>query len=292
MFPSSPSFPHSFRLFGFIVLAGAVLGSCGPSKQSAGPTDPYDLAQAAFKSGKLDKALDLTDSLATATPPTDSTERVRVLRVVIYAGQLKAAKEMAGAYSKGAEKTTSSQTRSGYWSLEHDILLNGANALMNLAGTARQIAPDGVIAKEVTLEASYPTTEGPTEIKVLSTVEDGGWIETDEQGSALADALRKGVDDALADVVGGDRAKARQALANGSTKLEGAAFAIFLARQLAEGAVVCHHVLDPEKIKALCDEGDETLKAALALLKDAPNKDQAKEVKKLQDKFKDIRKDT
>ena len=90
----------------------------------------------------------------------------------------------------------------------------------------------------------------------------------------------------------GDRAKARQALASGSTKLGGAAFAIFLAQELADGAIVFdrHHGLDPQKMDALCDEGDGTLKAALALLKDTPDKDQEKEVKKLQDKFKTIRK--
>ncbi len=150
------------------------------------------------------------------------------------------------------------------------------------------------MAKELTLEASYPAIEGPPEIKELMTIEDGTWIEPDQQDSALVGALRKGVDDALADVVGGDRAKARQALASGSTQLEGASFAIFLARELAEGAVIfdSHHSLDPQKLRALCDEGDETLKAALALLKDTPNKDQEKEVKKLQDKFKTIRKST
>ena len=148
-----------------------------------------------------------------------------------------------------------------------------------------------MIAKELTLEASYPTTEGPTEIKELAHVEEGGWIESDQQESAAADSLRKGVDDALADVVSGDRAKARQALAGGSTKLDGAAFAIFLAKELADGAVVFnrHHSRDPQKLITLCDEGEVTLKAALALLKDTPNKDQEKEVKKLQDKFKTIR---
>lgn len=290
MLSSLPSFRQSFRLLGLIVFAGIVLGSCGPSQQSSGPTDPYARAQLAFKSGNLDKALDLTDSLASATPPTDSTERVRVLRVVIYTGQLKGSKELAEAYSKGAEKSKNPQ----FWSVQHDILQNAAKAALNLAGTVHQLAPDGVIAKELTLEASFPTTEGPTEIKELASIEKGDWPAPDQQESILADSLRKGVDDALADVVSGDRAKARQALAGGSTKLEGAAFAIFLAQQLAEGAAVFdrHHGIDPQKLKMLCDEGDETLKAALSLLKDTPNKDREKGVKKLQDRFKTIRKDT
>ena len=294
MFSSFRSFPQSLRLFGLIVVAGVVLVSCGPTtNKPAVQTSAYDRAKDAFKSGDLDKALDLTDKLSTATPPADSTERARVLRAVIYTGELKSADELAEAYSKGAEKAKSPRFQSEYRRLHNDNLAAAAKAALNLAETAHQIAPDGVIPKELTLEASYPTTEGPSEIKQLARVEEGGWLEPDQQDSVSADSLRKGIDDALADVVSGDRAKARQALANGSTKLEGAAFAIVLAKELAEGAVVFdrHHGRDLQKLITLCDEGEESLKAALALLKDAPDKDQEKEAKKLQDKFKTIRKD-
>jgi hypothetical protein len=41
-------------------------------------------------------------------------------------------------------------------------------------------------------------------------------------------------------------------------------------------------------MKILCDEGEETLKAAQALLKENPNKDEEKAVQKLQDRFKTI----
>jgi hypothetical protein len=255
-------------------------------------TSAYDRAKEAFNSGKLDKALDLTDKLATATPPEDATPRAQVLRAVIYAGELNGAKELAEAYHKGAEKATASPARSGYHRLQHDTLVTAGKAALGLAATAHQIAPDGVIAKELTLDASYPAAEGPSEIKELATVEAGTLIEPDQQESVSVDAMRKGVDDALGEVVGGDQAKARNVLASGSAKLEGTAFAIFLAQELAEGAVVFdkHHSLDPQRLRSLCDEADETLKAALALLKDTPNKDQEKEVKKLQDKFKALRK--
>jgi hypothetical protein len=294
MFPSIRSFPECLRLFGLVVVAGIVLVSCGPTtSKPAAETSAYDRAKDAFKSGDLDKVLDLTDKLATATPPVDSTDRARVLRAVIYTGELKGADELAEAYSKGAEKAKNPRFQSQYRRLHNDSLANAAKAALNLAETAHQIAPDGVIAKELTLDANYPTTEGPPQIKELAHVEEGGWIEPDQQESAAADSLRKGVDDALADVVSGDRAKARQALAGGSTQLDGAAFAIFLAKELAEGAVVFnrHHGRDPQKLMTICDEGEDSLKAALAALKDTPNKDQEKEVKKLQDKFKTLRAD-
>jgi len=276
-----------------MVVAGVVLVSCGPANQGAGEASPYDRAKDAFKSGQLDKALDLTYKLATATPPVDSTERARVLRAVIFTGEIKSGKELAEAYGKGAEKAKNPNFQSAYRRLKNDNQQAAAKATLNLAETAHQIAPDGVIAKELTLEASYPTTEGPTEVKELARVEEGGWLESDQQESAAAGALRKGVDGALADVVSGDRAKARQALAGGSVKLPGSAFAIFLAQELADGAVIFdrHHSRDPQKLMTLCDEGEETLKAALALLKGTPDKDQEQAAKKLQDKFKTIRKD-
>ena len=285
--------PH-LRLLGLMVLAGIVLISCGSStNQPAAPTSPYDRAKDAFKSGQLDKALELTDKLARANPPADYTERARVLRAVIYTAELKSANELAEAYSKGAEKAKNPQFESSYRRLHNDNLSAAAKAALNLAETAHQLAPDGAVAKELTLEASYPTTEGPVEIAQLGRAEDGGWIEPDVQESVAADAQRKGVDDALADAVSGDRAKARQALADGSTKLQGAAFAIFLSKELADGAVVFnrHHGRDPQKLITLCDEGELTLKAALALLKETPDKDLQKEATKLQDKFKTIRKD-
>jgi hypothetical protein len=294
MFPSSRLFPQSLRVFGLMVVAGVVLVSCGPTtnKPVVEPS-AYDRAKDAFKSGKLDKALQLTDKLATATPPADSTDRARVLRAVIYTGELKGAMELAEAYSKGAEKAKNPRFQAEYRRLHHDNLEAAAKAALNLAETAHQIAPGGTVAKEITLEANYPTTEGPLDIKELARVKEGGWLEPDQQESASMEALRKGVDDALADVVSGDRAKARQALAGGSTQLEGAAFALYLTKELAEGAVVFdrHHGRDPQKLIALCDEGEEALKAALGLLKDTPNKDQDKEAKKLQDKFKTLRKD-
>ena len=294
MFPFSRSFPQSLRVFGLMVVAGVVLVSCAPTtNQPVVEPSAYDRAKDAFKSCKLDKALELTDKLATATPPADSTDRARVLRAVIYTGELKGAMELAEAYSKGAEKAKNPRFQAEYRRLHHDNLEAAAKAALNLAEMAHQIAPVGAIAKELTLEASYPTAEGPLDIKELARVKEGGWLEPDQQESASMEALRKGVDDALADVVSGDRAKAREALAGGSTQLEGAAFALYLTKELAEGAVVFdrHHSRDPQKLITLCAEGEEALKAALALLKETPNKDQDKEAKKLQDKFKTLRKD-
>ena len=296
MFSSIDSLRTILRRLGLVVVAGTVMISCGPTANkpvTTSPTSGYERAKEAFKSGQLDKALELTDKLAIATPPADSTDRARVLRAVIYAGELKSASALTDAYTQGAKKAMNPRFQTEYRRLQNQNLEVAARAALNLAETAHQIAPDGVIAKEVILEASYPVTEGPVEVKDLARVEQGGWLEPDQQDGAAADSLRKGLDDALAEVVAGDRAKARQALADGSLKLDGTSFALFLTKELADGAVIFdrHHARDPQKLIALCSEGEDTLKAAFASLKETPNKDQEKEAKKLQDRFTTIRKD-
>ena len=291
---SSRPLPLYLRLLCFMIFIGVVMICCGPTaNQHATPASPYDRAAEAFKKGQLDSALNLTDKLARATPPADSTERAQVLRAVIYTGELKGSSELAAAYEKGAEKSKNPQFKSTYRRLHSDNLTIATRAALNLAETTHQLAPGGVIAKELTLEASVPTTEGPSAIKQLEQVAEGGWIESDAQEAAQTDALRKGIDEALADAVSGDRAKARQALANGSTKISGAAFAMFLAKELADGAKVFdrHHARDSKRMLTLCDEGDVAVKAALAQLKDTPDKDLEKQARQLQDQFKTIRKD-
>lgn len=282
-----------YGLTGLISITALVLISCAPAGKPSAQTNPYDGAKDAFKNGDLEKALDLTEKLATAAPPTEFTSRARMLRAVIYTGKLKCAKMLAEAYGKGAEKTKNPRFKTEYQRLENDSLQTAAAAALNVAETAHQLAPKGVIENELVLEASYPVTEGPQEVEQLTRAKEGSWLESDQQDAAALASLRKGINDALADAVSGDWAKARQALASGSVKLPGAATAIFLAQELADGAAVFdrHHARDPQKLLVLCDEGELTVKAAMAALKDAPNKDQEKQARQLQDKFANLRKD-
>ena len=285
-----PSSSHLLRQAGMIVMAALLVSCSAPVQKPTGPAADYNDAKDMFKRGRFDRAIESTDALSTASPTNDFTERARVIRAVIFTGQLKSAKELSDAYAEGADKTKNSQFKAAYLRQHHDTLLFASKAALNTAETAHQLVPDGVIAKELILEASYPTVEGPMQVTDLDRIEAGGWVEPDQQDSAAADSLRKGIDEALADAVSGDRSKARNALASGSTKIDGVDFAIFLANQLAEGAVVFDrkHGRDPMKLKTLCDEGNDTLKAALAQLKEQPDKAKEKEVKELQERFKKI----
>ena len=289
MHPSLRFALHSLGALGTAFFMLALVLSCSPPvERPVGPAGDYEDAKDMFKRNRFDRALEFTDGLAKASPPTKFTERARVLRVVVYTGQLKSAKELADAYDKGTEQTKNPHFKAEYGRLRSDDLQYGAKAALGLAETAHQLTTAGPLPKQVTLEAPFPTTEGPLEVKELARVKEGGWIEPDQQESVATDSMNKGMDDALAAAVSGDRSKVRAALASGSTQIDGVDFALFLGNELAEGATLFDrkHIRDSQKLKTVCNEADEVAKAALALLKDNPDKDKEKNVKKLQDRLK------
>jgi len=159
---------------------------------------------------------------------------------------------------------------------------------LGLAETAHQLLEGGKVSKELTLEAPYPSVEGPLEVADLAHVREGGWVEPDHQDAAAVDSLNKAIDDTLAQAVSGDRSKARSALAAGSTQVNGLDFTLFLGNQLLEAANLFDrkHGSDPVKLRAVCNEGFEAVRAADSLLKETPDPDKEKQVKKLEDQIK------
>jgi hypothetical protein len=273
-----------------VLLIGLALTlSCSaPVQRPVGPAGDYQDAKDMFKRNRFDRALDFTDGLASASPATNYTERAQVLRTVIFTGQLESYKELVDAYAKGAEATKNTHFKAEYQRLRQDNLQYGMKAALGLAETAHQLFEGGKVSKELILEASYPSIEGPLEVADLAQVREGGWIEPDHQDSAAIDSLNKGVDDALAGAVSGDRSKARNALASGSTTLDGLEFTLFLGNQLVEAASMFDrkYANDPRKLRAVCTEGFEAVKAADGLLKEIPDQDREKQVRKLEDQIK------
>lgn len=272
-----------------IILSLALALSCSaPVPRPTGVAYEYDSAKDMFKKGRFDKALDFTDGPATASPPNAFTERALVLRVAIYSGQVRGYKELADAYRKGAEATKNTRFKAEYERQRHDSLQYGSRLALGLGDAAHKLTEGAQLPKELTLDAPYPTAEGPQTLPLLARVAEGGWIEPEEQESVGRDAQLKGIDDVLAEMVGGDRSKARTALAAGPVKISGVDFGIFLGKQLLEGASLFDrkHMRDSMKLRTLCQEADESAKAALAQLKEAPDKDKEKAAKKLQDDIK------
>jgi len=265
-----------------------VLSCAAPVPKPTGPAADYQDAKDMFKRSHFDRALEFSDGLATATPATKYTERAQVLRVVIFTGQLDSCKELAEAYAKGADATKNAHFKAEYDRLRHDNTLEGMKVALGLAQTAHQLLEGGKVSKQLTLETLYPSVEGPIEVADLEKVKLGGWIEPDHQDAAAVDSLNKAIDDALASAVGGDRSKARSALASGSTTIDGLDFTIFIGNQLVDGAGLFDrkHGNDPVKLRAVCNEASGAVKAAEGLLKETPNADKDKQVKKLDDQIK------
>ena len=289
MYPPNHSPLRFYAVLVVLLVTLALSWSCSaPVPRPTGAAADYQDAKDMFKRGRFDRALEFTDGQASASPATNYTERAQVLRAVIFIGQIESDKELVDAYTKGGEKTKNPHFQAEYGRLRHDNLQDGVRAALGLGETAHQLLEGGKISKELTLEAPYPSVEGPLEVADLARVTEGGWIEPDHQETAAVDSLNKGIDDALAGVVSGDRSKARNALASGSTKIDGVDFAVFIGNQLLEGASFFDrkHGRDPLKGRTVCDEAYEGVKAAEALLKENPDKDKENQVKKLEDRIK------
>jgi len=286
--PNHSPFRFHRMLVVLVMSLGLTLSCSAPVQKPVGPAADYQDAKDMFKRNRFDRALDFTDGLASATPATKYTERAQVLRAVVFTGQLESYKELVDAYTKGADATKNTHFKAEYQRLRQDNLQYGMKAALGLAETAHQLFEGGKVSKELILEAPYPSVEGPLEVADLAHVREGGWIEPDHQDSAAIDSLNKGVDDALAGAVSGDRARARAALASGSTNIDGLEFTLFLGNKLLEAATMFDrkHGDDPSKFRAVCSEGFEAVKAADGLLKEIPDQDRAKQVRKLEDQIK------
>lgn len=289
MFAAHIPFIRSGRVLGLLLTTLALVLSCSPPQPTpTGVAYEYDSAKDMFKRGRFDRALEFAEGPGKAVPANAFTERALVLQVAVSSGQVKAYKELVDAYKKGADTTKNAHFKAEYERLRNDNLQVGSRLALGLGDAAHRLTEGAQISKELTLEAPYPTTEGPGTLPHLARVEEGGWIEPDEQEALARDAQFKGIDEALALMVGGDRSKARSVLTAGPVKLDGVGFAIYLGKSLLEGASLFDrkHMRDSLKFRTLCGEADEAAKAAQALLKENPNKDKEKAVKKLQDDVK------
>jgi hypothetical protein len=271
------------------VAAAMLLLACSaPTPRPTGDAAAYDDAKIMFKRGRFDRTLEFTEELARQRPPKEFTQRAQVLRLVTYAGLMQGFKDLAEGYGKGSETTKNPHFQTEYKRMRNDALHAGGQAALALGDVAHRLTEGGQIAAELTLEAPYPTSEGPLEVPELIKVRSGAWIEPEQQDAAAKAAQLKAVDDVLGAAVGGDRSKARNAMNAGPVKIEGADFAIFLGRQLVDGAGFFDQkrLRDYQKLKALCGGADEAATAALSLLKEKPDKDKVKAARKIEDQVK------
>ena len=266
-------------------------GCSSPSATLSGPAGVYERAKQSFAKGhtdSYDKALDSLESLTNAEQPSDYAVRARVLRAVILSGEMEGYKTLSVAYETGADTTKDPKNKTEYTSLRRDNLRRSAELALGLGEVTMQLTKGGTIPKDLKLEAPYPSAEPPDSIPALDRVKQGLKIGRIDEEDAALDAPRIGVADALAAAVHGDHAKAKSQLSAGPVTLNSADFALFLCDEVATGASLYDkkHINDAGRFKVLTDIANSAAQAAGAALKDAPDPNQAKRLKKLQDRIK------
>jgi hypothetical protein len=272
-----------------VILPVLWIAACSPPvERPKGAAGAYLDATDMFKRGRYDRALEFTESIASASPSNPYTDRARVLRAVILTGQMNGYKELGDAYSKGVDAIKNPRYRAEYERLHHDDFQYASKLALGLGEVAQQLTVGGTLPKELTLEAPYPSLEGPMMISQLDRVRAGGWIEQSDQEQAALDAPRAGIDDALAEVVRGDRFKAQSLMKAGPVKLDPVDFGIFLGNGVLTGASLFDkkHTQDPQKFRVVYALAQATAKATGDALKASPDPDKEKRLKKLEDDIK------
>ncbi|HVB28438.1 MAG TPA: hypothetical protein VNG91_01385 [Terriglobia bacterium] len=288
-----PSVSSSSRLWVLAVSLMLFLTACSSSVSPPKmPGVDYQQAKLMFQQGNLDRALSLTDPVASGSQGNSDTLNARVLRAVIFSGRIRAYKEVADACKKGSQTVANPRFRTSYDRRRSNALQYGSNAALNLGEVVMALASD--FPKEVTLDAPWPSAEGPEVVAALTKIRQGGWVPEDEQDTAVLDAQHQAIDDVLAELFGGDRNKARMAMSAGPAKIDGLDFALFLEKQMVDGLDFFgpKYLGSPGQLKTLCGVAERLIPTIATLLKAKPDKAKDAEFKKLQKQIKDAEKYT
>jgi hypothetical protein len=283
------------RLWISTLLLALFLAACSSSvSPPKGVGVDYQQAQVMFKQGNLDRALSLTDALASGNASDPDTLNARVLRAVIFSSRMAAYRELADVYQKGSRAATKTQPTASYNRGRSNAMQYGSEAALNLGEVIMELTSMPAFPKEFTLNAPWPSVEGPQQVDDLARIEKGIWVPEDAQDSAAADVQHKAVVDVLGEVVGGDRSKARAAMEAGPVKLTGLDFALFLEKQMVDGLDLFgpKYLASAGQLKTLCGVAERMVPPIEAMLKENPDKAKEAELKKLQQKIKDAEKNT
>ncbi|MGA8182367.1 MAG: hypothetical protein WB819_01850 [Terriglobia bacterium] len=254
----------------------------------------YQQAKVMFKQGNLDRALSLTDAMAAGNANSPNTLNARVMRAVIYSGRIDVYRELADTYKKGAQVATKSQTVASYNRRRSNALQFGSEAALNLGEVVMQFTSEPEFPKDLALDASWPSVEGPQVIDAFTRIRRGAWVTEDSQDSAAIDAQHKAIADVLGELIGGDHSKARTAMEAGPVKLNSLDFALFLEKQMVEGVELFgpKYLANPGQLKTLCGAAERLVPPIETMLKENADKAKAAEFKKLQKRIKDAEKFT
>ncbi len=288
-----PSVSSSPRLWVLTVLLTVFLAACSSTPPKVPGVD-YQQAKVMFRQGNLDRALSLTDPMVSGNVNDPDTFNARVLRAVIFSGRIKAYRELADTYKKGAHAARNPRFIASYNSRRSNDLQYGSQAALNLGEVIMEFTSTPAFPETLTLDAPWPDVEGPEVVSALTKIRQGGWVPEDEQDAAALDAQHKWIDDALVELVGGDRSKARTEMTAGPVKLNGLDFALFLEKHIVDGLAFFgpQYLASPGQLKTLCGVADRLVPPITTMLKAKPDKAKEEEFKKLQNQVKDAEKFT
>lgn len=285
----------SFRLWILAVLLTSFLTACSSSTPPpTGSGVDYQQAKIMFKQGNLDRVLSLTDAMASGSSNSPNSLNARVLRAAIFSSRVIAYKELADTYKKGSQVAKNAQSVSSYNSRRSNALQFGGDSVLNLGEVVMELTAKPDFPSDLTLDAPWPSVEGPRVVDALARIRRGAWVPEDAQDSAGIDIQRKALDDVLGQIVGGGRSKARTAMTAGPVKLAPLDFALFLEKQMVAGLTLLgpKYLGNPGQLKTLCGVADRLVPPIEAMLKQKPDKAKELELKNLQKQIKDAEKST
>ncbi|PYV14358.1 MAG: hypothetical protein DMG21_18280, partial [Acidobacteria bacterium] len=164
-------FHHQTASRWMLVSGLVILAACSPPvERPTGWARAYQDVTDTFIKSDFDRALTFSDPIVSTSPTNAYTDKALVLRAVIYAGEVKAYKELEDAYTKGIQAAKSPGARSDFERVRTDYREYAAKAALGLAEAALKVTQGGSLPKDLAFEATYPSVEGPTVVKELDRV--------------------------------------------------------------------------------------------------------------------------
>ena len=273
-----------FRLipkFLLCALTVMIIVSCSPPEERPrGWAKVYEDGKELFGRSDFERAVDYVRELALKEPSNDYSERGQVLSVILLSGLAQGYRKVAEAYGAGIDKLEDPAQRSEYRRLRQDSYQYARTHALHLAEVARQFVESHEVEevgemKALMVECPYPAVDPPSTNQLLERAKEGGWITAEEQAEAQRNALRIHVQRSLAAALGVEPAEVGPALQTGTARVPDAAFNLYLAGELVEGARIfdTQGLDESRNLVILCDQADASLKQALEILEANPHED-------------------
>ena len=267
-----------FLLCGLLLMV--VVACSPPEERPTGWAKVYEDGKDLFARSEYERAVDYFRELASIEPSNDYSERGRVLGAILLSGLAQGYREVAEAYGAGIDKLEDPAQRSEYRRLRQDAYQYARTHALHLAEVARAFVEshnreEVTEMQDVIVECRFPPPEPPPSNQRLERAREGEWITPEERGEAQRTALRMHVQRSLADALGVEAAQIGAALQTGTAPVPDAAFNLYLAGELVEGARIfdTKGIDESRNLVILCDQANASLKQALKILEAIPNED-------------------